>query len=180
MTDEQRSQVSALLDGELPGRSTMGLYESIGRERELRAIWERYHLIGQAIRGERIDPQARGLADSVREALSEDRRVPMPRLSPWRRLGRNVALAPFAGSALAAGAAILAVLATPALLPDPELHSAKLSASAVGFDAPGRSESRDLSDKLNLFLVNHQALALAAGTKGMLPYATLVGYDGRR
>jgi sigma-E factor negative regulatory protein RseA len=38
----------------------------------------------------------------------------------------------------------------------------------------------DLASKLDLFLVNHQEAAPAAGVKGMLPYATLVGYEGPR
>jgi sigma-E factor negative regulatory protein RseA len=181
MTDEHRSCVSALMDGELDGRRAALLYDLVGREPELRAAWERYHLIGQAVRGERVAPEIRGVADAVRLALEGEPPVGAPRPA---RLGRATRYVPFAGAALAAGVAILAVLAVPALLdgPGPDGWSA---APAVPFADAQRSrrwqlERPDLADKLDRFLVNHQEAVAATGVKGMLPYATLVGYDIRR
>ena len=59
MTDEQISQLSALVDGELAGRNALGLYDSVERDPALRAAWERYHLIGQVLRGERVQRDRR-------------------------------------------------------------------------------------------------------------------------
>jgi sigma-E factor negative regulatory protein RseA len=151
----------------------------VGREPELRAAWERYHLIGQAIRGERIEREVRGVADAVRRAVEREPTVVAPRSS---RLGRGV---PFAGAALAAGAAILAILAVPSLFqgpdPEPEGSSAPRAERYARLDSVQTQRwSRDgqnLAEKLDLFLVNHQEAAPASGVKGMLPYATLVGYD---
>ena len=180
MTDEQRSQVSVLMDGELDGRRAARYYDLVGREPELRAAWERYHLIGQAIRGERIEREVRGVADAVRRAVEREPTVVAPRSS---RLGRGVQVAPFAGAALAAGVAILAILAVPSLFqgPEPEGSSAPQAERYARLDSVQAQrwnrDGQDLAEKLDLFLVNHQEAAPATGVKGMLPYATLVGYD---
>lgn len=184
MTDEQRSQVSALADGELDGRRAARLYDLAGQDPELRATWERYHLIGQAIRGEPVDPQIRRVADAVRAALrSEPAVVVLRTRRPWRGLE----LAPFAGAALAAGIVLMAVLAVPALfqggdpaglesMPDGRRYASLAGESARRWDL----DRRELADKLDLFLVNHQDAAPATGVRGMLPYATLVGYEPGR
>jgi sigma-E factor negative regulatory protein RseA len=179
MTDEQRSQVSALADGELDGRRAARLYDLAGHDPGLRATWERYHLIGQAIRGERIDARVRGVADAVRTALASEPVASVPRS---RRPLRAAALAPFGGVALAAGVVFLAVLAVPVLFLGPDDESWETS-DVVPYvslaDASARRwdlDRRELADKLDLFLVNHQEAAPGAGVKGTLPYATLVGY----
>jgi sigma-E factor negative regulatory protein RseA len=183
MTDEQRSQVSVLMDGELDGRRAARLFDLVGREPEMRAAWERYHLIGQAIRGERIEREARGLADAVRRAVEREPTVIVPSSS---RLGRGVPLAPFAGAVLAAGVAILAILAVPSLFqgPEPDGGQVPMVERYARLDndppQPWNPDRQDLADKLDLFLVNHQEAAPATGLKGMLPYATLVGYDSGR
>jgi sigma-E factor negative regulatory protein RseA len=178
MTDEHRSQVSALVDGEVPGRRAARLLDLVGREPELRAAWERYHLIGQAIRGERVEREVRAVADAVRRAIERE-----PSAQRASRLGRGERFAPFAGAALAAGMAILAVLAVPTLLqgPEPPAWPAAPTERYAGLDAthPGRwRQARPaLTDKLELFLATHQESAPGTGVKGMLPYAMLVGYD---
>ncbi len=180
MTDEQRSQVSVLMDGELDGRRAARCYDLVGHEPELRAAWERYHLIGQAIRGERVEREVRGVADAVRRAMEREPTVIVPRSS---RLGRGVPFAPVAGAALAAGVAILAILAVPSLFQGPESEGWHAPASEryarLDNAQPRRwhPDRQDLSEKLDLFLVNHQEAAPATGVKGMLPYATLVGYE---
>jgi sigma-E factor negative regulatory protein RseA len=183
MTDDQRSQVSVLVDGELDGRRAARLFDLVGREPELRGAWERYHLIGQAIRGECIEREVRGVADAVRRAIEREPTVIAPRPS---RLGRGVQLAPFAGAVLAAGVAILAILAVPSLFQGPESEGWYAPATeryAGLYDGPPRgwpSSRQDLAEKLDLFLINHQDAAPTTGVKGMLPYATLVGYDTGR
>ena len=70
MTDEPRQRLSALQDGELAPAQVPALLDALAADTELRERWERYTLIGQAIRGEAIDPNARALADRVRNALA--------------------------------------------------------------------------------------------------------------
>lgn len=184
MTDPRLEQLSALMDGELGEPLASGLLERVGRDPELRGAWERYHLIAQALRGEAIDPAVRHLAAAIGETLRHEpvpiRQTPKPAHRPSR-------LAPFAGAALAAGAAFLAVFAVPNLSNGPAVNRPSLTPQVASRGpTPGVVERRwdldrpGLADKLDLFLANHQEAAPAAGVKGMLPYATLVGYEPAR
>jgi sigma-E factor negative regulatory protein RseA len=185
MSDQRLEKLSALMDGELGGPLASGLLDRIGRDQELRAAWERYHLIAHVVRGEAVHPDARGLANSIGEALRREP-IRMPRRpSPTPMSTR---LAPFGGAALAAAAAFLAVFAVPNLMQGPEAPTSKPLQRQAASSAPatGLVERRwdldrpELASKLDLFLVNHQESAPAAGVKGMLPYATLVGYEAAR
>ncbi|HYN76229.1 MAG TPA: sigma-E factor negative regulatory protein [Lamprocystis sp. (in: g-proteobacteria)] len=191
MTDEHVSQLSALVDGELLPRHALTLFAAVERDPALAAAWERYHLIGQVVRGGRVQPDARGIAAAVREQLRAQPRLLVPRAAV---IPPRVWRPPFAGAALAAAAVLLAVFAVPSLYqgPDPVAALALPAASPLGTasgprreDAPNtarrwQTDRSDLAGKLDLFLVNHQEAAPATGVKGMLPYATLVGYETGR
>ena len=182
MTDQRLEPLSALMDGELNHRLSSDLLDQIARDPELRASWERYHLIAQAMRGEVIDPRPRHLAAAVEEALQIE---PVPIRRPSRRHRRSAPLAPFAGAALAAAAAFLAVFAVPNLFEGPAGPSLETLPRPLARWTPpaGVPERRwdldrpDLVHKLDIFLVKHQEAAPAAGVKGMLPYGTLIGYE---
>ncbi len=182
MTDEQRLQLSALQDGELDAASTSRLLDAVARESSLRATWERYHLIGQAIRNEHIDLTHRDLAERVRRALIAE---PVP-LTQHRRHRWLRARRPVVGVALAATLAFVALFAAPVLFqPAPtNLTPAAFTPTFAGYaplpDRHWRLDRPELASKLDRFLVTHQATAPATGAKGMLPYATLVGYDEPR
>jgi sigma-E factor negative regulatory protein RseA len=183
MTQQQQEQVSALQDGELGPSAAARLYECADRDPQIRALWERYHLIGSALRGEPIVPEYRHIADAVRESLVAEPAILAP---TRRRSAARPGFAPFAGAALAAGAAFLAVFAVPGLFQGQDAENAQARTAtplAINGPASGAETGRwqtdrpDLANKLGLFLVNHQEMAPATGMKGMLPYATLVGYD---
>lgn len=180
---EERQQLSLLVDGELDVRQAAGLCDQVGRDPQLRATWERYQLAGRALRGEHIDPDARAVADRVRSALESE---PVPIM--MRKVPRASRTAPFAGAALAAAAVFLAVFAVPSFLHGPgddrslprDLATAELSVAPPSRERRWNLNRPDLENKLDLFLVNHQEAAPATGVKGMLSYATLVGYESGR
>lgn len=186
MSDEQIEGLSALMDGEIDIPRAAGVLDRISRDPELRATWERYHLVQMAIRRESIVPAARPIAQRVADALAAE---PVPIRRRPSRPGRiPSSRAPFGGAALAAAAVFLAVFAAPKLLqgpsapvPSPERRQvATLPAPSLVAERRWELDRPELESKLDLFLVNHQEAAPAAGVKGILPYATLVGYDGRR
>jgi sigma-E factor negative regulatory protein RseA len=183
MTDEHRQRLSELQDGELAPAHIPALLDAMTADPELRERWERYTLIGQAMRGEAIEPTARVLANQVRAALATEPTILCPhRLerAPRRWTGRYTSLA------LAASILLVAVLATPIFMDDP------VGPSAVGPVAARLIERQtmplqrwhlehpELASKLDRYLVTHQATAPATGTKGLLPYAMLVGYEPGR
>jgi sigma-E factor negative regulatory protein RseA len=182
MNDQRLETLSALMDGELSDHRAAGLLDQVGDDPRLRSAWERFHLIGQAMRGETVHPAARRVAASVGQSLLSE---PIPIRRRPHRSTPYTRLAPFGGAALAAGAAFLAVFAVPNLFrgPDtgiPQAPGRQIAAAAQGVGLVERRWELDrpeLVSKLDLFLVNHQDAAPAAGVKGMLPYATLVGYE---
>jgi sigma-E factor negative regulatory protein RseA len=194
MTAEQVSQLSALVDGELATCHAVPLAHAVGQDPGLRATWERYHLIGQILRGERVQAEVRGVAAAVRDRLRSEPTLVMPRAVVGFR--SRLWHSPLAGAAMAAGVVLLAVFAVPDFyqgrISGPALRgevtggAQPASAAAAGdaeFDHALRrwhTDRDELASKLDVFLVNHQETVPAAGVKGMLPYATLVGYGRAR
>ena len=125
MSEQQREHVSALADGELDPDLIGPTISALEANADLKARWERYGLIGAALRGEIISPEYRTLAARVREQLKTEP-VPLltlPKASPSRHHGqrrdtrsRRGGYAAYAGGvALAASAAFLVVYALPPL-----------------------------------------------------------------
>jgi sigma-E factor negative regulatory protein RseA len=108
MSEQIREQVSAFLDGELPNSETELLLKRLTRDPELRESFGRYALIGEAVRGGSLRLTAQGFPSRVNHAIDGEpvpaigqaARSPVPRW--WR---------PFAGAAVAAGVAAIAVVA---------------------------------------------------------------------
>ncbi len=159
--------------------------DQVGRDPELRTAWERYYLIGQALRHEAVNPAGRRVADAIGVALLSE---PIPMRRRPSRTGSSPHLAPFGGAALAAAVAFLAVFAVPKLFQGPESEPPQslVRQAAIAAPASGAAGRRwdlvrpDVASKLDLYLVNHQESAPATGVKGMLPYATLIGYEVAR
>jgi negative regulator of sigma E activity len=108
MSEQIREQVSAFLDGELPGTETELLLKRLTRDGELRESFGRYALIGEAMRGTGPHILARGFASRVNHAIDgEPAQVPAhvhrARAARWWR--------PLAGVTVAAGVATVAIVA---------------------------------------------------------------------
>ena len=109
MSEQIREQVSAFLDGELPSSETELLLKRLTRDAELRESFGRYALIGEAMRGGTPSLMTRGFAARVNLAIDGEpvpvagRATPQTRAPRWWR--------PFAGAAVAAGVAAVAVVA---------------------------------------------------------------------
>jgi len=109
MSEQIREQVSAFLDGELPNSETELLLKRLTRDGVLRESFGRYALIGEAIRGSGRDLLTRDFAGRVNlaidgePAVAESGQTRESRTPRWWR--------PFAGAAVAAGVAAVAVVA---------------------------------------------------------------------
>lgn len=191
MSKDPKEQLSALLDQELdPGQLT-GLSRRIADSDDLRGVWDRYHLIGDVMRGEGVRIAGRSVADAVRERIQSEPpilAIPKPR-APARPEARW--LKPAAGAALAASVAVVAVYSLPRLTGSvPEAGAPIQVAQApvpIDAEAPHRSGTHwknltqpQLESRLNRYLVNHSEYASPGGMNGMLPYTSFVGYDSDR
>ena len=108
MSEQIREQVSAFLDGELPNSETELLLKRLTRDGELRESFGRYALIGEAIRGTSGALLTRGFAGRVNVAIDGE-------TAPARGFGMRADAPrwwrPFAGVAVAAGVAAIAIVA---------------------------------------------------------------------
>src|ERR1700675_554963 len=107
MSEQIREQVSAFLDGELPDSETELLLKRLTRDGELRESFGRYALIGEAVRGTSHGFLTRSFAGRVNlaidgEPVPANGHVPQSQAPRWWR--------PFAGAAVAAGVAAIAVV----------------------------------------------------------------------
>jgi sigma-E factor negative regulatory protein RseA len=107
MSEQIREQVSAFLDGELPGSETELLLKRLMRDAELRESFGRYALIGESMRGTAKVPISRGFAARVNGAIDGGPATAVP---PVVRVRANRWWRPFAGAAVAAGVAAVAVV----------------------------------------------------------------------
>jgi sigma-E factor negative regulatory protein RseA len=193
MNDDPRQTLSVLLDGEGPQSEQRTALDAVLGDPAERARWERYHLIGLAIRGEPLHTEVRGVAKRVRAAIAaeDDGRV-IP-LQPRRRAvtGKrpSTRMIPLAAS-LAAGVAMLGVFlfSSDALLGPTGPGNAPRVAEAAD---PGIAREQFVNGmrwqnsnpvvraKLNQLLVNHNERVPVSGMPGLVSYAAVVGYEAR-
>jgi sigma-E factor negative regulatory protein RseA len=208
MTDKIREQLSALLDDELSATESARLLDQLGQSRELRNQWDRYHLIGDVLRGETLHVSSKQIAERVRERIEMEPAIiaaPKPQSSASPAAPKKRAsvqwLKPAAGVALAASVAAVTVVSLPQLTGDSDVSdNGILIASTQPINPPVQLVSSDRSSaysrgssmrwknlsepqiesKLNGYLVDHNEYAAPGGMNGVLPYATFVSYDAQR
>ncbi len=101
-------EISAFMDGE-SGQSAEAVLSSFRTDPELLASWRRYHMIGDAMRGQlATDMPIRDLTQRVSAALDDEPAILSPR--PNSRHMFRKALKPAAGMAIAASVALVAIV----------------------------------------------------------------------
>jgi sigma-E factor negative regulatory protein RseA len=108
MSEQIREQVSAFLDGELPGSETELLLKRLTRDPELRQSFGRYALIGETLRGAGHVSLSLTFAGRVNRAIDGEPAAPLQPAAHARPLRW---WRPIAGTAVAAGVAAVAVVA---------------------------------------------------------------------
>ena len=197
---DTNEKLSAFVDGELEGRTRDRIVDALYENPDLRRKWERFHLIGDAVRGTGPVPGAAAIAENVSAALSTETVV---RLGPRRR--RSM-LRPLAGLAMAAAIAGVAVVgihrldggggepsrvaeapraepapagSAPAAREPSEVRVATASNRSAGAGTSRLQWSDvapDAEARLNAYLVSHNEYA-GTGMGGVLPYVRIVGYQ---
>jgi len=137
MSEQIREQVSAFLDGELPNSETELLLKRLTRDGELRESFGRYALIGEALRGAGHAYLTKGFAGRVNFAIDGEQPVSAGGHAPHTRAPRW--WRPFAGAAVAAGVAAVAVVALQHRAVAPPLRPASvLTAQNAASTTPGQ------------------------------------------
>ena len=188
MSEQQRQQLSALVDGELDSALSRATISALESSDGLKTSWERHHLIGAAMRSEPLREEYRQISSLVGDRIAAE---PVPLAREPAHRPRASRLGPFAGAALAASAAFFAVFAVPQLFDaqpgsrESEGTSQVASSAPSPFRLPNPSQrwhldKPSLENKLDQFLVNHQAQSPEPRTLAFRPYETLLAHVRRR
>lgn len=203
MTEKLRQSLSAVIDDEADAFELRRVLDELGRDSDLRTLWDRYHLIGNVMRGERGRPPA-GLRDRVWDALESGAdaapasaaasAVPTPAASPANRFGRMTGLAVAASVAFAVvigfnglefddGEAVPAVAGTPVPAPAPaaEERSGPLVAAtapradAAELEAAAEVRAADVQ-RAQAYMLHH-AQQQALNQAGVMSFVKLATYE---
>lgn len=187
MTEKLREQISALADNELAESEHELLLRRFAAEIHLRLCWERYHLIGEAMRKSLPHVDTRGLADRIMQALGGEAAEPQPRVrrTPVMRMAASVTAAVcVAAVALAAiriggshnhlAKAPSEIVPSAAVLQTTPVAYGMMNAAAWNGNTP------EVQAELNNYIINHTEISAALGQQDPLPYFYITTYNVKR
>jgi sigma-E factor negative regulatory protein RseA len=160
-------KISALMDGELEAQQAREQWARLKQDRELLQHWETFHLIGDALRGERmLSPR---FGKQLLARLDSEPTVLAPRRSTARRIA---AYALSAAASLSAVALVgwVAFVNNP-LAPQTDLAKAPTPLpSATTPSTQAQIASVPNEGKMNDFLLAHQEFSPSTAIQGLAPY----------
>mgnify|MGYP001596747905 FL=1 len=158
-------KISALMDSELDEHQARQLFTRLKQDEQLLHCWHTFHLIGDALRGERI--LSHEFDQRLTARLVGEPTVLAPRRSTTKRM---------TAYALSAAASLLAVALVGwvaffnnPLTPQPEI------AKAPNTPPPAAAPSTQLASvpsdgKMNEYLIAHQEFSPSTAIQGLAPY----------
>jgi negative regulator of sigma E activity len=180
MKEKLYEQVSALVDNELSEPEQVLLVRRFGSDDELYQCLLRYQLISDALQNhlpERIDTAFPRRLQSALRNESPPGKTGILKGSTFGTL-----LRPFAGLAVAASVAIVAVVSIQSVRQEPGSLPAVASAPDSGDYIRAPQDQRPVlqpqaEKQLDIYLVNHNEYAVNRRMQGMLPYVRIVGHE---
>jgi sigma-E factor negative regulatory protein RseA len=186
--DQDHDQLSALMDGELSEAETALMLREMAGQPDTASRWERYHMIGDALRSNLPPYLCLDLRARVGTELTKEPTVLSPGALPRRRLPTGLRQA--AGVAIAASVAVVAVLGA-RVINRADLPAAPEVAAVIPASNPPASgpvplqrtsaqvsfRSLPVNSRLDSYFVNHHEYAASSGMLGILPYVSLVGQE---
>ena len=188
MNDKQREQLSAFMDGEAESHECDDLVKTLCRHdaEDERGCWERYHLIGDALKKNLPDYLQHDLSARVSAALADEPTILAPRRFNinWHRYSK-----PLIGAAIAASVASVSIVGLRVVLPEATnfntVASQEMSEPALAAqdfttvaEAENTQQNLFMNDKamrLNGYLVNHSEFSNPNGIQTLPPYLRVVG-----
>lgn len=202
MTDQNKAQISALMDGELDDLAVKKLLE----DRSIKQCWQRYHIISDVIHNNTPLNTDTQLALRISELIKAEPAILVP--TPTRTLPEF--LRPAAGMAVAATVAALAILgvqqfragqvmeqaapiaatALPASVPTNRVgvpvqvagndeRPVQQVIQTPGFE-PGSVNQVSVNNvKMSRYILNHNEYQSNTGVHGLTPHVRLVATDRR-
>lgn len=165
-------KISALMDGELDDRQAQQEFSRLRQNDELRQKWDTFHVIGDALRGERL------LLTDIAHALAQRLALEPTVLAPRRGATRKITTYVLSAAASLAAVALVGWLAlsTHATLnPQEEVASASPPAVVLPASAPVPGPVAQVANvpdegRRNEYLLAHQAFSPSTAIQGVVPY----------
>jgi sigma-E factor negative regulatory protein RseA len=176
MSEQIREQVSAFLDGELPKSETELLLKRLTRDAQLREGFGRYALIGEAIRGGGHPLMTRDFAARVNLAIDGE---PVQANGPASQMHAPRWWRPFAGVAVAAGVAAIAVVALQQRADAPGVRSAAAitaRSAAPQATAPNTMLARSAAVQTPPEALSYTVPVASGAAPAAMPAARLTNY----
>jgi sigma-E factor negative regulatory protein RseA len=179
MTEKLREQISALADNELPDGEHELLARRFALEKYLSSCWERYHLIGEAMRKALPQVDTRGFADRIMEVLDGEIKT----ASKSNQKTINYFSKTAAGLTVAVGVAVIAIFglrhngtrvqtvnAPSEIVPQESTIQSTPTSYDMLSNANWNGNAPEVREELSNFVINHNEVATALEQQGMLPY----------
>jgi len=159
-------RISAFMDGELEDHDAAAQVRRLKEDPELRAAWETYHLVGDALRGEAGYPS--GLAARISAKLAAEPTVlaPIPRMQ-----SRNVRRVALSAAASIGGVALVAWLA---LFDNPFLPQQNLAVNQAPIGNQTQLAATPANGSVNDYLLAHQQFSPSTAMQGVASYVRTV------
>jgi sigma-E factor negative regulatory protein RseA len=158
-------KISAWMDGELGAQQAREHLARLKQDQELLRCWHTYHLIGDALRGERALSPA--FEERLTTRLAGEPTVLAPRRSPVKRIA---AYALSAAASLSAVALVgwMAFFNNP-LTPQSEIAKAPPTSPPAAAPSP-QLASVPSDGQMNEYLIAHQEYSPSTAIQGLAPY----------
>ena len=187
MSDGIRELSSAAVDDELGEFDQARLLKALKDDPEQRELWERYHMISDALGDHLPERVGDDLSARVRAAVSREAALSVSESAVIP--GSKAIKGPWGGVAIAASVALMAIIGVRSFNAD---DAGNPSAQVASVPAPSANirqvasgtrwhlAAPGVENKLNGYLVNHYESAPIGAMPGVLPYASIVGYDSKK
>lgn len=176
-----KEKISQLLDDELNDLEHYRLMKALEEDRELRGVWERYHIVRAAMRMELDFVVSPALADRVGVGIRRVDAESAPVQGRPLRLPRYAKMV--AGGGIAASVVMAAIFTLQPLAPSTapaSLATLPSSPALVAGTAPVNLTQPSRQGTLNSYLVEHSEFTPNAGMNGMMSYVRIVGYGNSK
>jgi sigma-E factor negative regulatory protein RseA len=158
-------RISELMDGELEGREAQRQLARIKQDQHLAHCWSTFHLIGDALRGERT--LSRAVGSRVAAQLASEPTILAPRPFTFKRV------ATYAMSAAASVSAVALVVWM--AFNNPLAPQAEVATAPAPVVPPAATPSPQLASvpsegEMNEYLIAHQEFSPSTAIQGLAPY----------
>ena len=183
MNEQKREQLSALIDDELDQEAS-SVIDSLLEDTEAKKTWQRYHLIGDSLRGH-LPEHYENTVDKVSSAIASEPTILAPRKKS------SDLMKPVVGFAIAASVAAVAIFNVQQAKQIPETGQPVIAQSSIATNQPSliattaipqlvtqqKDKARSADPRLSRYLVNYNEYRSNTGVRGMPPHVRMVAND---